>query len=415
MRFLHTSDWHLGQTFYGYDRFDEHQNFLDWLFQAVKQQNVDVLLVSGDVFDMVNPSVASTRQFYQFLNRLTMAYPCLQIIITAGNHDSPIRLEMPSPLLQDTRVHLIGQVRKDETQAILYEDLIIPLKNKEGETEAFCLAVPFLRWGDYPKNEDGQYDYFYGVSTFYNEITQSALNLTTSGQPLIAMGHLHAAGAEMSENDTAEREIIGGVERIGAQQFSDALTYVALGHIHKAQKIGGKEHIRYSGSPIPLSFSERKYRHQVILFDVINQKLENIEPLLVPVSVPLISIPEKHRKIDEVLYQLENEALFLNENDSVCPFLEVRVLIDEPIPDLKNQILKALEHKKIRLARIDVKIKKSTSSLEEQSLSELELNHLQPVDIFQKLYYKSFNEMVPEELNTLFRNAIQELDASEQE
>lgn len=187
MNFLHTADWHLGQTFYQYDRYEEHQHFLDTLLQILETENTEVLLISGDVFDTANPSVTATKQFYHFLHQATERFPHLQIIAIAGNHDSPVRLEMPLPLLENTQVHLIGHIRRNEIREIDYNALILPLYSK-GEIAAYCLAVPFLRLGDTPKTENFS-DYSKGITTFYQEITERALAIA-NGKPLIAMGHL---------------------------------------------------------------------------------------------------------------------------------------------------------------------------------------------------------------------------------
>src|SRR5690606_20506504 len=144
IRILHTADWHIGQLFHEYDRTYEHQQFLDWLTQTLRIAQVNVLLVSGDVFDLSNPSAASIRLFYTFLNRATSVNPDLQVIITAGNHDSASRLESPKPLLESSNIHIVGLVEKDENGAIDYDKLIIPLKDKDGSVKAWCLAVPFL-------------------------------------------------------------------------------------------------------------------------------------------------------------------------------------------------------------------------------------------------------------------------------
>ena len=124
MNFLHTADWHLGQTFYQYDRYAEHQAFLNNLLNILEAQHTDVLLISGDVFDTANPPVASVRQFYEFLHQATKQFPHLQIIAIAGNHDSPVRLEMPQPLLENTRVHLIGCVKRNTNKQIDYQELM---------------------------------------------------------------------------------------------------------------------------------------------------------------------------------------------------------------------------------------------------------------------------------------------------
>src|SRR5690554_2185076 len=145
MKVLHTADWHIGQLFHEYDRTFEHQQFLNWLVQTLQKEQIDVLLISGDVFDLSNPSAASVRMFYTFLNQAINTKPELQIIITAGNHDSATRLESPKPLLESSNIHIIGLVERDLGGNIDYEKLIIPIRNPSGAIKAWCLAIPFLR------------------------------------------------------------------------------------------------------------------------------------------------------------------------------------------------------------------------------------------------------------------------------
>src|SRR6185312_8473743 len=139
MRILHTADWHIGQLFHEYDRTYEHQQFLNWLVKTLHGELVDILLISGDVFDLSNPSAAAIKMFYTFLNRAVKINPELQIIITAGNHDSASRLESPKPLLESSNIHIIGVVKKDANGNIDYEKMIIPLKGKKGNIKAWCM------------------------------------------------------------------------------------------------------------------------------------------------------------------------------------------------------------------------------------------------------------------------------------
>jgi len=159
MKILHTADWHVGQLFHEYDRTYEHNNFLNWLVETLQNEKVDVLQISGDVFDLSNPSAASIKLFYTFLNRAVKANPELQIIITAGNHDSASRLESPKPLLESSNIHIIGLVEKNEDGNTDYDKLSIPLKDNVGEIKAWCLAIPFLRLGDYPIVADAENPY----------------------------------------------------------------------------------------------------------------------------------------------------------------------------------------------------------------------------------------------------------------
>ncbi|HEY5391791.1 MAG TPA: exonuclease subunit SbcD [Hanamia sp.] len=294
MKILHTADWHIGQLFHEYDRTYEHQQFLNWLVKTLHEEQLDVLLISGDIFDSSNPSATAIKMFYTFLNRAVKINPSLQIIITAGNHDSASRLESPKPLLESSNIHIIGIVEKDEDGNIDYEKLIIPLKDNQGNTKAWCMAVPFLRIGDYPVITDCNNPYAEGVAKLYEEVYQCALNKIQDGQSVICMGHLHTHQAEKTGMDDFERLIMGGVECISAAAFHEDIKYVALGHIHKAQRIGGKDHIRYCGSPIPMSFSELNYKHQVIVFDLQEGNLRNLRAIEVPITVPLLRVPSRH-------------------------------------------------------------------------------------------------------------------------
>ena len=226
MRIIHTADWHLGQTFFGYDRTAEHTRFFDWLKAVVKEKSADLLLVSGDVYDTQNPSAESQRLFYRFIKELNNENPTLQVIIIAGNHDSGARLEAPNPLLDLYNVQVRGYVhRKDDD--IDYKRHIIPIKDSAGDLAAYCLAVPYLRQGDFPK-ADG---YSKGVEALYTKLYEAATEMLNTCKshtgtdirgaavPIIAMGHLYANGASVLDDDRTEGIVIGGLDVVEASAF----------------------------------------------------------------------------------------------------------------------------------------------------------------------------------------------------
>lgn len=426
MKVLHTADWHIGQLFYEYDRTYEHEQFLIWLTEVLCREKIDLLLISGDVFDIANPSAQSIRLFYNFLNKATAKCPDLQVIIIAGNHDSASRLEAPRPLLESSRIHIIGTIEKDHLGEIQYQKVTIPVLDQSGDTAGWCLAVPYLRAGDYPsvdkanKEELKNNTYAAGVAAFYHQAHQQVAGSRKEGQFIIALGHLHAAQAEITDMDSAERAIMGGIECISADAFHPDLCYVALGHIHKAQRIGGKEHIRYAGSPIPLSFSELQYKHQVICFELDGTGIRDLRPIEVPVQVPLIRVPQKHAALPEVLAALEalpddSKQPQAPHEDNYPPFLEIRILLDEPRPGLRYTIEKALEGKSIRLAKIDVRYpsKKGDGLSGENPIVE-DLGELTPVDVFNRIYEQQFQNAPPEHLLRLFNQAAREVEQNEQ-
>ena len=183
LKLIHTADWHLGQTFFGYDREAEHDAFLGFLTNLLVERQTDVLLIAGDVFDVTNPSAGAQRRFYRFLKEANRRNPGLQIVIIAGNHDSAIRLEAPNPLLEELNTSIVGIVGRTDSGEIDLGSLVVPLRNRAGEREALCLAVPFLRQGDYPAAPEGEPDsYVAGIGRMYQRLS-SSLPSSGSGSP----------------------------------------------------------------------------------------------------------------------------------------------------------------------------------------------------------------------------------------
>lgn len=407
MKILHTADWHIGQLFHEYDRTYEHQQFLNWLVDTLQTEQIDVLLISGDVFDISNPSASSIKMFYSFLNKATKAIPDLQIVITAGNHDSASRLEAPKPLLESSNVHIIGLVEKDGEGNIDYQKLLVPIHDDSKNVKIWCLAIPFLRMGDYPTILNCANPYTEGVTALYKDAFEYASLKKQDGQTIIAMGHLHTHHAEVSDLDKTERLIMGGVECIPATAFHQDIKYVALGHIHKAQRIGGKEHIRYSGSPLPMSFSELNYKHQVIVFEL-DEEISELKSIEIPLSVPLQRIPQTPLPLHEVIGLLDNLPI-MDNNLQTVPFLEVRILLDGPEPALRHKVETALAGKRVRLAKIDVKYPVSTLEAVE-FITPDELSELQPIDVFGKVYQSRYNIDVPNDILQLFKQVAEEIN-----
>lgn len=413
MKILHTADWHIGQLFHEYDRTYEHQQFLDWLVETLQKEQIDVLLISGDVFDLSNPAAISVKMFYTFLNQAIKGNPALQIIIIAGNHDSASRLESPKPLLESSNIHIIGLVERNEISKIDYDNLIIPIRDRTGVIKIWCMAIPFLRIGDYPSIADCTNPYTEGVAALYKEVYEHTFSKRQNGQAIIAMGHLHAYNAEVTDMDKTERLIMGGVECIAATAFHEDIKYVALGHIHKAQRIGGKEHIRYSGSPIPMSFSELNYKHQVLVFEIKGESISNLRSVEVPVSITLQRIPLTHMPLSEVLSALQ-QLPAADAQQKLAPYLEVRVLLEEPEPALRHKIETVLTGKKVRLAKIDVRYPSFAASGDTPELiTQDKLHELQPLDVFIRIYQSKYTTPVPEEILQLFNEVAQEVNQKE--
>ena len=407
IRILHTADWHLGQTFFGYDRAEEHKAFLDWLAEEIRQNEIDALVIAGDVFDVSNPSAASQRIYYEFIYRVTAENPKLQIVIVAGNHDSAARLEAPLPLLQEMRTEIKGIVRKQNGK-IDYEHLLVELKNAAGEVEALCLAVPFLRQGDYPVVETEGNPYAEGVKELYARLLKYALKKRTDGQALVAVGHLLATGSEIAEKDHSERIIIGGLESVSPESFPEQIVYTALGHIHKAQRVSGRENIRYAGSPLPMSFAEKHYHHGVVKVTLDEGWAVEIEKLEYTPLVRLLSIPATEAAApDEVLDELRGLEL---PEDEPMPYLEVKVKLSEPEPMLRQQVEEILEGKPVRLARIVSFYRQAAEGGVEEETLTAGLQEMNPLQIVKATFENSYQTEMPEELVNLFQEACRTIN-----
>jgi exonuclease SbcD len=395
MRLLHTSDWHLGQTLHNYDRTWEHQCFLDWLVETIVAEQADVLLVAGDVFDNANPSAQSQRQLYQFLQQARAKAPWLQVVIIAGNHDSPGRLEAPSPLLQVHGATVVGNVLRGADGEVDVERMLVPLTNRHGTVKAWCMAVPFLRPGDVPRVECDGDPYLSGIAALYRQAFERARQHCTDGQAIVAMGHCHMVDGQSSQ-DSERRIVIGGTDALPASMFDPALAYAALGHLHLAQRVGGQEHLRYCGSPLPMSFSEVHYKHQVLRIDLDGARAAEVMPIPVPRAVELLRVPAAPAALPEVLAALE--ALDLPDlPQHAWPYLEVRVLLDGPEPGLRAQVEAAIAGKAVRLAKIEPTRKVTTAAPADDALTLDQLAQLQPDDIFRRLYQQRYGEEAPQE------------------
>ena len=385
IRILHTADWHLGQTFFGYDRAEEHKAFLDWLAEEIRQNEIDALVIAGDVFDVSNPSAASQRIYYEFIYRVTAENPKLQIVIVAGNHDSAARLEAPLPLLQAMRTEVRGVVRKLEGGEIDYDHLTIELKNREGEAE---------------------------VRELYARLLQRLWARRETNQAILAVGHLQATGSEIAEKDYSERTVIGGLECVSPDTFSEKIAYTALGHIHKAQRVSGRENVRYAGSPIPMSFAEKHYHHGVVMVTLDEGCAVDIRRIECPQSIPLISVPGGEAASPEKIIEILRD---LPEVDGEAPYLEVKVLLEEPEPMLRQEIEEALAGKKYRLARIVSAYRQEERVEKEADGWKKGLQEMSPLQIAQSAFEKVYQTEMPADLTDLFQEAYISATRKEEE
>ena len=455
IKILHTADWHIGQIFHGYNRTSEHKHFFQWLLLKLKQEKIDLMLVAGDVFDISNPSGEAQKLYYNFLVQVHTELPKLQVIIIAGNHDSSSKLEAPKELLDTFNTIVVGSVKKVNTEKnktssynkdnmsvcsqtdeldfnktdnsdsiktnntisssknreIKLVDMIIPIHIAHGE-DCICLALPYIRQGDYPYG----LSYTEGIKELYRRLILKAQELYPSISNIIAMGHFYAAGSEIAKEGHSERLSIGGLDCVNLSDFSSTrnLKYMALGHIHKAQRIAQNDNIRYSGSALSMSFSEIHYKHGVNIVSIENG-ISHTERLIYEPLVKLIAIPKEYKPIEDVLKEIQKlpEAMTMdnsnNNTDKINniysenndPFLEVRVLTDGPQLDLSQKIREALETKAVRLCSIKSMNKYSNNT---EFKSDITLKDLQNPQYIANEYWKQKhdNNDMPEDLMEMF-------------
>jgi len=407
MRLFHTSDWHLGQNLHGQERDFEHASFLTWLLARLAERQPDVLLIAGDIFDTVNPPVKAQEGLYDFIVNAHEQQPKLTIVMIAGNHDSGSRIELPAPLMRRLRTHALGRVLWLDDGTLDVERLLLPLPDAEGEIGAWCLALPFLRPAEVTGATLGD-NYLRGIGRVHELLIEAANLKRQPGQALIAISHAHMAGGSVSE-DSERSLIIGNAEALPASLFGPSITYVALGHLHKPQRVNGEERIRYSGSPIPLSFSEIGYAHQILEITCEGDQLRSVETLLIPRAVNLQRIGPA--PLAELLLQLKDlPDIDLLADTERQPWLEVRVRLDEPQPDLRNQIEGALQGKAVRLVRIAAEYAgngRGDGSDDGEGL--IELDQLNPLELFSRAWQENYGSEVDEQTLTDFATLLQEV------
>ncbi|WP_413114018.1 exonuclease SbcCD subunit D C-terminal domain-containing protein [Thaumasiovibrio sp. DFM-14] len=407
MKILHTSDWHLGHQLHGYSRDIEHKHFLDWLIDLLEKEQVDALLVAGDIFDTANPPATAWQMFYRFLASLAKRLPQLNVVMIGGNHDSPSKLDAPHELLKAFDLHLVGGVSRNQDGMLDTDRMLVPLTNQHGEVAAWALAVPFLRSSDLRTENlaEDEDRLIKGVEQLYTQVTAAALAQQKEGQALIGMGHAFMASSVISE--MSERRVLGGNQHaLPASLFDNALNYVALGHLHLSQRVGGQESIRYSGSPIPLSLSERNYKHQVLIVTLAQDQLQSVTAHQVPRVVDILRIPESPAPLDEVLQLLANHD-FIPKERFYQPLLEVQVLLDKPQAMLREKIIAALQDKPVRLAKITPHYSQQDNAT---SFHHKRLDEVTPQQVFSLSWQQKYDGEPDMQLERAFNELLTQIE-----
>lgn len=308
MRIIHTSDWHLGHTLYGRKRYEEHEAFLNWLANLLTREKIDLLLVAGDVFDNTTPNNRVQEMYYHFLCQVAGS-SCRHVVIIGGNHDSPSFLQAPRELLRYLQVYVVANPGDN------LDDEILVLKNPAGEAEIIVCAVPYLRDRDIRSVEGGEslgdkeIKLVEGIRDHYHQVVRRAQEIRDSMPqmvPLVAMGHLFAAGGASVKGDGVRELYVGTLAQVGTDVFPAVIDYLALGHLHSPQTLGGQDKYRYSGAPLAMGFAEAGRPKQVCMIEF-NSEKPDITSIPIPLFQAIICIRGDWPQIEARLNDLKSQ------------------------------------------------------------------------------------------------------------
>lgn len=399
MRIIHTSDWHLGQYFFTKSRAAEHQQFLTWLIEQVKLHQVDAMIVAGDIFDTGSPPSYARELYNQFV--VSLQQTGCQLVILSGNHDSVSVLNETSSLLAYLNTDVVTSGATPH---------VITLKNAQGQPGALLCAIPFLRPRDIQLSVAGQSseEKQLSLQTAIRDYYQASYQLAEQQRqtmvldiPIIATGHLTVVGAELT--DSVRDIYIGTLDAFPSAAFPPA-DYIALGHIHRPQVIGQQQHIRYSGSPIALSFDEANQQKSVCLVEFDGRELSQIHQLAIPTFQPLQTLKGSLADIQNQLHALSIKP------DTPPVWLDIEVASQDYLADIQQRIesiIKGLPVEVVLLRRA----RKPQNP--QQALANETLNELTAEEVFlRRLAEESLDDKEKEQrLLVLFRQSYDALRA----
>ncbi|MGB1973893.1 MAG: exonuclease subunit SbcD [Vibrio toranzoniae] len=375
MKILHTSDWHLGQNFYNKSRKNEHERFLQWLLEQVTEHDIDAIIVAGDIFDTSTPPSYAREMYNKFVvdsNKIGC-----QLVLLGGNHDSVSVLKETQQLLKYMGTDVIPNTNEDHATQV------VELKGKSGKVEALVCAIPFIRPRDVLTSQAGvkgverQKQLGDAIKQHYQSVYDAAVAKRNTFEnrdtmPIIATGHLTAMGVKQS--DSVRDIYVGNLDGFAADGFPNA-DYIALGHIHRPQVVAKREHIRYCGSPIPLSFDELKSKKQVCVVEFV-QGERTISQLAVPIFQPLAEIKGDLSEIESQL----NQYIDMEEEQSV--WLSIEVQAQDYLSDLQDRMRALTEGLNVEVLQLRRARERRNQALEHESAETLA--ELTPMDVFEK-------------------------------
>ena len=389
-RFIHTSDWHLGQNFYGYDRSEEQRAFLRQLADIVQEHTPDALLVSGDIFHTAAPSSAAVNLYVDAMLDIHNACPDMKIVVIAGNHDSASRLESDRRLWELADVTVLGGIARDLDGKADLDRHVIEVGN-----QGIIAAVPFAYPASFPQVKDEVNDREHRQAAYFQALLDHADARNHDGVPVVLMAHLAVNNSDFTGHD---RNMM--MECVELDALGTGYDYLALGHIHRPQQVS--ERARYCGTPVPVSFDEQ-CEHSVSIVTIERHgaqpviettRINNIKPLhTLPPSEPV---------------DFKDAMTLLQSYDPTQPaYIRLNVKVDRFLPHgAMEAAALAVEGKACRFC-----VFKKTATVVEQrravKMTVDELNKLQPIDVANQYYSdktgKPMNEEEQEMFNYIYR------------
>lgn len=382
MKILHTSDWHLGHTLYNYDRTEEQLSMLQQMVEIVREHKPDVFLLSGDVYHTAQPSASVQTMFTNAFVEIHDANPAMTMVITAGNHDSGTKHDIFRTPWKALKVNTIGNIDKDD-----FNEHIIKIEGK-----GFVVAIPYVNERNIPEG-------------FFQQILDKVSEQNADNLPVVMMAHTTVRGCDFTGHDHATEFVVGGIDSLGINDLGEGYDYLALGHIHHQQFVHtGKHNVRYSGSPLPVSFDE-SFDHSVSLVEIERHgDAPVVEEILIDNPRPLVTLPTVGAASWEEALQLLRDF-----PDDIAAYIRLNVEIDNLLPtDANAEAVAATDGKRCRFCFINAK-RRNVNKTDAKVMTVQEFQEEDPIDIARR-YADDKGIDFDDEMVALFKETIKILN-----
>ena len=385
-KIIHTSDWHLGQNFYGYDRSEEQRDFLRQLATIVREQQPNALLVSGDIYHTAAPSSAAVSMYVEGMLDIRQACPTMTIVVIAGNHDSASRLESDSLLWKVAGVNVLGGVSRNSEGLADLDRHIITVEGK-----GIIAAVPYAHKSSFPKVEDIEIENEKRQCAYFDALLKRVNELNTEGLPVALMAHLAVSNSDFTGHD---RNMV--MECVDIDTLGAGYDYAALGHIHRPQQVSDRA--RYCGTPIPVSFDEQcEHSVSIVTIDA-HGAMPQVTTAAIKNRRPLHTVPAKEAvDLDTALAEVERRT------DIKDAYIRLNVAVDRYLPNgAQERAAKAVSERQGRFCEIKKTALNSPAGQSKQMTVE-EFNKKLPIEVANQYYLDQYGQEMTDEEKAMFK------------